>query len=53
MIKTRFKRSCDVVCLGLAKQEDEELDNLLLSVGLDINEDSSYKSILNDVVWCN
>ena len=47
-----FNKKSDVVCLGLLKQEDEDLDNLAISVGLEPNEDSAYKSILREVVLC-
>lgn len=42
----------DVLLLGLLKQEDEELDSLLFELNLPINEDSVYKNVAREVVWC-
>lgn len=52
-LKSKFNRKSDVICLGLLKQEDDELDDLSVSLGLGVNEDSAYKSILREVVWCD
>ena len=52
-LKSKFSRKSDVICLELLKKEDEELDKLLCSIGLDDNEDSAYKSILREVIWCD
>lgn len=43
----------DVVSLGLLKEYDEELDNMLISQGLEANEFSAYKEISREVVWCD
>lgn len=50
-LKSKFNRNSDVICLELLKQEDYELDILSSSLGLGINEDSAYKSILREVIW--
>ena len=52
-LKSKFSRKSDVICLELLKKEDVELDKLLCSIGLDDNEDSAYKSILREVIWCD
>lgn len=52
-IKRLFNHDCDVIQLPLAaKKEDIELDGLSQSLGLGINEDSSYKNMIKDVIWC-
>lgn len=51
-VKNLFNRDCDVIQLPLAKEEDIELDNLSQSLGLGINENSSYKNMIKEVVWC-
>ena len=47
-----FNRECDVIQSKLAKEEDERLDTLSESLGLGKNEDSSYKNMLREVMWC-
>ena len=47
-----FNRECDVIQSKLAKEEDERLDALSESLGLGKNEDSPYKNMLREVVWC-
>lgn len=49
---SHFGKESDVICLGLLRCEDEKLDKLLISYGLAPNEDSAYKSILREVIWC-
>lgn len=51
-ILLNFNRDCDVVQSKLAKEEDERLDTLAESLGLGKNENSSYKNMLKEVVWC-
>ena len=52
LIKGAFVgRVVDVLCLGLLKQEDLELDSLMLSMGLPINDDSVYKTVSREVFW--
>lgn len=48
----KFNRDCDVIQSKLAEEEDERLDALSESLGLGKNEDSSYKNMLKDVIWC-
>ena len=50
-LKSKFNKNSDVLCLELLRQEDIDLDNLAISVGLEPNEDSAYKSIIREVVW--
>ena len=54
-IKNYFSlgRDVDVLILGLLKKEDEELDSFALSMGLPINNESVYKTIVRDVIWIN
>ena len=52
-VKGYFKGlDVDVLCLGLLKKEDLELDDFLREMGLPINNDSVYKNVLREVVWC-
>lgn len=51
-IRKHFDRDCDVIQSVLAKDEDEELDRLALSIGCPTNEFSSYKTMLKEVIWC-
>lgn len=41
----------DILCLGLLKKEDEELDKFLTNMGLPINDESIYKTVRNEVIW--
>lgn len=52
-IKDKFNKESDVICLGLLESEDKELDSLLQSVDLGINDCSAYKSICREVIWCD
>lgn len=52
-IKDTFNRDCDVIQSELAKQEDEELDELGIRLGLGKDEESAYKNMLREVKWCN
>lgn len=49
------KRCCnipfDIVNLDSLKEEDKQLDEELLSMGLPVNKDSAYKNIISEVVW--
>lgn len=52
MLKKAFKPiKTDVLITELLKDEDIELDNFLLSIGLSKNEDSVYKSIMSEAIW--
>ena len=52
LIKGAFAgRVVDVLCLGLLEKEDLELDSLMLSMGLPINDDSVYKTVVREVFW--
>lgn len=46
-----FGRSVDVLCLGLLKEEDEELDKFCVENNILINPNSVYKTILREVIW--
>lgn len=52
VLKKAFKpRKADVLITELLKDEDIELDNFLLSIGLSKNEESVYKSIMSEAIW--
>lgn len=46
-----FLRDCDVICLGLLKKEDEDLDILAEKIGVGKNMHSAYKEVCKDVIW--
>jgi len=50
-IKNLFDIQVDVLWMDLLKKEDVELDNFLLSIGMEKNEDSVYKRVLREVIW--
>lgn len=52
LIKDSFDKDVDVVQLPLLKEEDERLDKLALSLDLPINDESAYKNIVKEVIWC-
>lgn len=52
-IKNSFKdEKVDVLLLGLLKQEDDDLDAFLRELDLPINDESVYKNVAKEVVWC-
>lgn len=52
-IKSIFNgRNVDILLLGLLKQEDEEMDDFFREMDLPINDESVYKNVLKEVVWC-
>lgn len=52
-IKNQFhETNVDVLLLGLLKQEDEEMDDFFKKMDLPINDESVYKNVLKEVVWC-
>ncbi|MBQ9608890.1 MAG: nucleotidyltransferase domain-containing protein [Lachnospiraceae bacterium] len=46
-----YNRNVDVLCLGLLKDEDEELDNFMKENDLPVNDESVYKTIMKEVIW--
>lgn len=46
-----FPIQVDVLWINLLKEEDLELDQILLDAGLQANKYSVYKSVLQDVIW--
>lgn len=49
--KAKFGKKVDLVFLNLLKEDDEEDDILLKSLGFGINEFSPYKEICREVLW--
>jgi len=49
LLQIRF----DIVDLTALKEEDKEMDQMLLDMGLSINEDSAYKTMMREAVWLN
>lgn len=52
-IKQKFERDCDVIQSKLALEEDIELDKLSIAVCGHTNNESSYKNMIREVIWCN
>lgn len=50
-MSTRFHRDTDVLCIGLLKEDDDEMDAFAISCGLPVNEFSVYKTVSKDMVW--
>lgn len=50
-ISGRFHRDTDVLCMGLLKEEDEQMDMFAESCGLPKNDFSVYKTVSREVVW--
>ena len=50
-IKSLFNIPVDILWMEILKQNDEELDNFALSLGLDINHYSVYKTIIHEIIW--
>ena len=50
-IEGMFNIPVDIIWKDLLREEDEELDALALSLGLEINDESAYKTIMRDVIW--
>ena len=50
-IKSLFDIEVDVLWLDLMLEEDKEMDKFLLSIGLDKNEESIYKTVMREVIW--
>lgn len=50
-VKQLFQKEVDVLWLELLKQEDQELDDLLMGSGLEPNPYSVYKTVKEEVIW--
>ena len=50
-IKELFSIPVDVLWVSLLRQEDEELDIFAAKMGLPINKDSVYKTIMREAIW--
>ena len=46
-----FDENVDVLWLELMREEDEELDRLAISIGVPINENSVFKTVIREVSW--
>ncbi len=46
-----FHREVDVLCMGLLRTEDEELDKFATDIGLPVNPNSVYKNVCREVIW--
>lgn len=50
-IEGLFNIPVDILWVNLMKEEDEELDAFALSIGLEINDESVYKTVMKEVIW--
>lgn len=50
-IKGLFNVKVDILWLDLLKEDDENLDNLALMIGVPKNQYSVYKTIIKEVEW--
>ena len=50
MIESVFHREADILCMGLLRAEDEELDRFAMEIGLPVNPDSVYKNVCKEVI---
>ena len=50
-IEGMFNIPVDIIWKDLLREDDEELDALALRLGLEINDESAYKTIMRDVIW--
>lgn len=50
-IKGLFNVPVDVLWVNLMKQEDEELDAFALKMELPINKNSTYKTVMREIIW--
>lgn len=41
----------DIVDLTALKEDDNQMDQMLLDMGLNVNESSAYKNMKKDAVW--
>ncbi len=41
----------DLINLEALEEEDKDFDDMLIDMGLDINDESAYKNIKKDVIW--
>lgn len=41
----------DIVDLAALKEDDEKMDEMLLHMGLSVNDSSAYKTIRKEMIW--
>jgi len=49
LLKIKF----DIVDLIALKEDDIEMDNMLIDMGLEANESSAYKTMKKEAIWMN
>lgn len=50
-LKKELQKEFDLLNLEALEKEDEELDSMLLDMGLGINDRSTFKNIIREVIW--
>ena len=43
----------DIVDQAILKEDDIEMDNMLVDMGVDVNESSAYKTMKKEAIWMN
>lgn len=52
-LKQMLRIKFDIVELVALKDDDVEMDNMLLDMGLEVNENSAYKTMKKEAIWMN
>ena len=49
--KYDIENEFDILCLNYLEEHDIEMDDFGVKMGIGVNEDSTYKTIMRDVIW--
>lgn len=52
-LKQLLRIKFDIVDLVALKEDDIEMDNMLIAMGLEANESSAYKTMKKEAIWMN
>ena len=52
-LKQLLKIKFDIVDLVALKDDDAEMDKMVLDMGLEVNESSAYKTMKKEAIWMN
>ena len=52
-LKSLMRTKFDIVDLKALQEDDIRMDQMLLDMGLSINESSAYKTIKKETIWMN
>ncbi len=51
VLKEKLTVSFDIVDLAALKEDDARMDEMLINMGLSVNDASAYKTIKKEIVW--